>query len=381
MKKKMIIYILIIAIIFIGVFVFSNKSKQKLMVVKTTTAATGEINAYLSTTATIKSKDSKQYYGIQARIKKVNVSVGDKVKKGDVLVVYETADLVTGVKQAQIQYDNAVLQKNDLLNQNKTLNSRIADLNSQINVLSKSANPADKVKVETLKEQKSSMVPFSTEKLKLAKNAVDLAKLSLDSSKQRLTDNKGTIVAQNNGVVTVVNAIEGTASNGMQPVIEVQDIENLKAVASLGKYDANRIALGQDVIIKSGDKVYSGKVSLIGPVATKTLAPSGGDSTLSVEINILNKAPQLKIDFDCDVDILTGQVKNVVKIPAECLKTEKNNRNLAYVLEGNIVHERVVNVGLRSDTEVEIKSGINAGENIILNPSTSISEGVLAKGE
>ena len=201
----------------------------------------------------MKSKNSKEYYGLQSKIKKVNVSVGDKVKIGDILVTYETQDLASTVSQAQIQYDNAILQKKDLYNQNDDIKSKIADLNKEIATLEKSLNPTDKAKLETLKQQKSALSPMSSEKLKQADNSVKLAEISLNSAKQKLSENKSTIVATNAGVVTTMKAIEGAVGNGMEAVVVVQDIENLKAIASLGKYDANKVKIGQEVIIKNGD--------------------------------------------------------------------------------------------------------------------------------
>lgn len=383
MKKKAITYLLIIIVIFGGIFFYAHNRREKPIIVKTAVAVKGDVKAYLSTTGTIASKNVNNYYGIQAKAIKVNVKVGDKVKSGEALVVYDTSDLSNALKQAQLQYSNAVLQRDDLKNQNTAINSKINDLNRQINELERSTNLGDKTQAEALKQQKNSLAPVSKEKMELADNSVSMAKLALDSAKQKLSNNKGIIYANTSGVVTAVNVTEGTMSmgNGLQPAVEVQDLDNLKASISLGKYDANKIALGEPVLIYNGDKTYNGRISKIDPIATKAIPQGGGDATLNVEADILEKAPNLKIDFDADIDILTGEVHNVVKVPAECLKVVKDDVNYVYVLDGNTVHERLVKVGLRSDTEVEIQDGIKTGETVILNPSASMAEGVRAKEE
>ncbi len=380
MKKKTVIYGLIVVGILSGVFLISGKKKAgKIATVKTSIVQVGELKSYISTTATVESKNSKEYYGLQAKIKKVNVKVGDKVKIGDVLITYEAQDLASTVSQAQIQYDNAILQKKDLYNQNESIKSKIADLDNQIATLEKSTNPADKAKLETLKQQKGALSPMSEEKLKQADNSIKLAELSLSSAKQRLSENKSTVVAENAGVVTEINAIEGSVGNGMQAVVVVQDVENLKATASLGKFDANKVKVGQEVSIKSGNNIYKGSISFIEPAAKKTVGVTGSETTLGVEIAILDKAPALKIDFDVDVDILVGKVENAVKIPSEALKVEKGDKNLVYVVEENVAHEVKVNIGEQSDTEVQITKGIKNGDKVILNPSTSIKEGTIVK--
>ena len=379
-KRKTVIYVLILVGILSGIFIISGKKKEsKIAVVKTSIAEVGELKSYISTTATVKSSNSKEYYGLQAKIKKVNVGVGDNVKVGDVLITYETQDLASAVSQAQIQYDNAALQKKDLYNQNNNIKNKISDLDQQIKILEESLNPADKIKLETLNQQKNNLLPISEEKLKQADNAVKLSQISLNSARQRVSENKSTVVAENAGIVTAMNAVEGSIGNGMQPMVVVQDIKKLRAVASLGKYDANRVKLGQEVSVKSGTNKYKGSISFIDPAAKKTVGVTGSETALGIEIAILDQAPALKIDFDVDIDILVERVANAIIIPSEALKVEKGGKNLIYIVEGNVVHERKVRIGVQSDTEVQIMEGIKNGEKVILNPSTSIGEGATVK--
>ncbi len=395
MKKKIIAYGLIVVIIAAGAFaVIKNKNKPKVLSVKTAAVKVGDIQSYLSTTAVVESKNSKDYYGLQAKVKKINFKVGDKVKKGDVLVTYEVQDLTSSVNQAQLQYDNSVLQRTDTYNQNTNINNKIADLNKQISDydttiknLQKSTLPADAQKLTqaqsaqaTLKNQRDALSPFSSEKLKQADNSVSLAKITLDQAKQKSADNQSTLVSDMDGTVTAVNIEEGAVSSGAQPAIVVQDINNLKATATLGKYDADRVSIGQAVNIISSSKTYAGKISYIDPIAKKSVSQAAGDTTLGVVIDITDTAANLKINFDVDVDILVAEAKGVMTIPSEALKTDKGNKNYVYVLDGNnVVHQKTVTVGIQSDNYIEIKDGIKTGDMVILNPSASITDGVLAK--
>lgn len=379
MKKKYIAWLLVIVVLAGGfAAVRAGRKDRKIIEVKTSSAQVGEIKSYLSTTATIESKNSKDYFGQQAKVNKVNVKVGDRVKQGDVLVEYEAQDLGTTVKQAQLQYDNAVLQRNDLYNQNDSINSKIADLDKQIAALS--ANPkADAKTLADLKTARNSLAPISKEKLKLQDNAVTLAKLSLDSAKQKQSDNVTTITADFDGVVTALNAIAGQMGSAVQAAVTVQDTDNLKAVLSLGKFDAAKVKIGQDVVIKNGSSTYKGKVSFLNPAAAKAMSAAGGDTTLGAEIDVLDKAPDLKINFDVDVDILVGQAENVLKVPAESVKVTKDNKSYVYVLDGDIVQEKSIATGIQSDMEVGVTEGIKSGEKVILNPSATIKDGVKVK--
>lgn len=394
MKKKVITWIIIVVVIggLIGLRV-SAKNKKSFVSVKTETVQQGEIKSYLSTTATIKSKNSKDYYPLQGKVEKVNVKVGDVVKKGQVLVEYEVQDLSLAVKQAQIQYDNAVLAKKAQVNSNTEMKNKMADLDKQIADLDKqiadakkdpllaATVPALETKKSGIKQQRDSLkVPVGTEQLKQADNSITLAKLNLDNAKKNLSKSQDKITADIDGVVTAVTAVEGaTSMASAQPAVTVQDVENLKAVMSVGKYDANKVEVGQEAIIKSGASEYKGKVSFIDPAAKKTVSATGTETTLGVEIDILDKAEDLKIDFDADVDILLGQVTNAIKVPAESIRTTKEDKTFVYVVEGDKVVEKEVKLGLQSDMEAQVVEGVKANDKVILNPSESIKSGTVVK--
>lgn len=380
MRKKIIIWIVIIVVLggFIA-FRSANKAKGKFVNVKTETVTQGDVKAYLSTTATIKSKNSKDYFALQGKVKKVNVKVGDAVKKDQVLVEYEVTDLNIPVKQAQIQYDNAVLTKQMQTNSNNDMKNKIADLDKQIEEYKQ--NPADALKLQQAEaERKALKLPFTNEQLKQADNAIALAKLTLDNAKQNLSKSQDKIVAEADGVVTAIGVVEGAASvASAQPAVTVQDVENLKALVSVGKYDANKMQVGQEAVVKSSNKEYKGKVAVVDPAAKKTVSATGTETTLGLEIDILDKPEGLKIDFDADVDILLGQVNNVVKVPAESVKTNKEGKAFIYIIEGDKAVEREVKLGLQSDMEVQVLEGVKTGDKVILNPGETIKNGTMVK--
>jgi HlyD family secretion protein len=381
MKKKTIIWIVIIAVI--GGFIFyraANKNKTKVIQVKTVAAVQGEIKSYLSTTGTIKSKSSKDYFPLQGKVKKVNVKVGDSVKKDAILVEYEIADANVAVKQAQIQYDNAVLSKKMLTNNNNDIKNQIIDLDKQIAEAENSSDPRILANAPALKERRKALKPISDEQFKQSDNAIALAKIALDNAKQNLSKSQDKIVAEADGVVTAVNVIEGaTSMTAAQAAVTVQDIDNLKALVSVGKYDANKIKVGQEAIVKSGDKEYNARVSVVDPAAKKTVSATGSETTLGIEVDILDKPEGLKIDFDADVDILLGQVKDAVKVPAESVKTNKEDKAFVYIVDGNKAVEKEVKLGLQSDMESQVIEGVKSGDKVILNPGETVKSGTLVK--
>lgn len=471
MKKRFIIGIIGILIIGSSVFILSHRNVKRLSSkVKTEVVTQGDIKAYLSTTATIKSKNSKDYYGISAKTLQVNVKVGDKVTKGQVLVQYDVQDLTTNVKtaetqynnaqitydNAQIAYNNAVSQKNDAINTNNqnetklqdqnidgqindytnrlnTLNDKITSLENEINNQSTSPSTVNNDKIQlngaqqgspttpniipgqgslysqrdsilsqlnSLKNTKLQLQPASDEKtnqlnnaistasnnLQTAKNNIDSAKANLDAAKANLAKSTDKIAADFDGIVTSVNAVQGAMGNAAQVAISVQDLNNLEADLTVGKYDAANIKIGEAAIIKDNGKTYNGQVSSIDPTAKQPGGISASnatntstDATLGVTVDITDKPDGLKVNFSDDIDILLGQVTGVVKVPVESIETDKTGKNTVFIVENHRAIEKEVTLGLQSDTEAEIKEGIKAGDTIILNPSATIKTGTFVK--
>ncbi|GIM27467.1 hypothetical protein CPJCM30710_01330 [Clostridium polyendosporum] len=428
------VFVVIIAGLSLTTFL---KKNPKVITVKTSVAQKGGIKSYLNTTGIIKSKNIKDYYGSQLKVSKVKVKVGDSVKKGDVLVTFDNSDLQSAVQQAQLQYDNAVLSRDDLLNQKNNIQDTIASLDNQIKdlqnkikttqntvqnetILTKYETDLEKAKVkiasldsqikdlqniikitqntlqneniltkyqtelEKAKAKRENLQPISNDKVKQSDNAVSLAKLSLDNAKLKASSG-GSIVADFDGVITAVNVSEGGVANPSIPVVELKDLGSLKVVVSLSKSDVERVKLDQSAVVKAGGKSYNGKVSFLSPAGKKSGLPAAAagassDVTLDADIDLLEIGDTLKVEFDADIDILLGEKNGVVNVPTEALKSAKGGKTLVYIVDSNgKVTEKEVKVGLQSDLNAEILSGVNEGEKVILNPNTSIENGIIVK--
>ncbi|APC82394.1 efflux RND transporter periplasmic adaptor subunit [Clostridium botulinum] len=348
MKKKTIIITGVVLLIGLFVILGISKSKKNSNIsVKTIKVTKGNVESYLSTTGNVVSKNKKEYFGGQAKVKKVNVKVGDKVKKGQSLLNFDMSELENDRQVAQMEYDNAISQKKALKSQKNS--------------------------------EQNKMNSITSSQIEQVENAVRLAELKLESVNDKINESEET-VADIDGIVTEVNAQAGGISTGQgQPLVVVENVDDLKVAVSLGKYDSTKVKKGMKAFVKNDDKKYEAKVDFIAPTAKKTVKEAGGgnDTTLDCEIYLSkNNTKDLRIGFDVDVDILLGESKNVLKIPLESIKTDKYNKSHVYVVEEGKVKEKPVQLGTQSDMEAEIISGLKSGEKVILNPNASIKTGV-----
>jgi HlyD family secretion protein len=373
MKKRTVIIIIIVLALALG-FVYMRGRRVKHEIVRTATVETGDIQTWLSTNAVIKSAYSKEYVGTSGMmVSKVYVDVGDSVKAGDKLIEYDIADLENAVRQAEIQYENAVLNRDELIRQKRDIEDEIKDLDAKILRLDGSPNPQDIAEMQALKQRRDAMQTISDEKIRLMENNVELARMGLESAKSRLEKVKDGITAEADGVVTALNAREDTPVTMAQPLLIVQDINRLKGVIQLGKYDAAKIMLGQKATIESSGRKYDGTVSFISPAATRSMGAQ--DALLEAEIEILGVDGFLKIDFEANVEILTGEAKGVLKLPVECIKYDKNDNTSVFIIDDGAARLVPVSIGIQSDTEAQILEGLKEGDRVIMNPSITITDG------
>ncbi|WP_434306218.1 efflux RND transporter periplasmic adaptor subunit [Clostridium botulinum] len=348
MKKKTIIITGVVLLIglFVILGIFKSKKNSNISV-KTIKVTKGNVESYLSTTGDVVSKNKKEYFDGQAKVKKVNVKVGDKVKKGQSLLNFDMSELENDRQVAQMEYDNAISQKKALKSQKNS--------------------------------EQNKMNSITSSQIEQVENAVRLAELKLESVNDKINESEET-VADIDGIVTEVNAQAGGISTGQgQPLVVVENVDDLKVAVSLGKYDSTKVKKGMKAFVKNDDKKYEAKVDFIAPTAKKTVKEAGGgnDTTLDCEIYLSkNNTKDLRIGFDVDIDILLGESKNVLKIPLESIKTDKYNKSHVYVVEEGKVKEKPVQLGTQSDMEAEIISGLKSGEKVILNPNASIKTGV-----
>ncbi len=381
-KRKIAAFITVFVLVALAVVVVNSQKKQKLPEIKTVKVMKGDIKTLLSTNALVQSKKSKNYMGsAQYTVEQINVEVGQKVKNGDILLTYDLSDLETSVRQAEIQLDNAILNKEELLNQKDQIEKEIIDLDEQIYALDGSSNPQDIVNIQTLIQKRKSLQTISKEKIQLMDNSIAMAELSLKSARERLNKVKDGLKAEFDGTVTAVNAIEGSPLSMSQPAFVVQQLDNLKGIIHLGKFDAAKIRVGQKVFLKNSNNSYTGKVAFIEPAASKEMGMAS-DATLRAEIDIENPDGYLKIDFDINADILIGEAKQVLTLPIECLQYDRDDNVSVFAVKNGKAALTKVKIGLQSDTQAEIIEGLFEGDTVISNPSIEIRDGtvVLAEG-
>ena len=183
------------------------------------------------------------------------------------------------------------------------------------------------------------------------------------------------------GVVAALNVDAGGFVSNVQPAYKVINPDKLQVKAKIKEYDIKNIAVGQNVRI-TGDaidkeKVITGKVTAISPIATINRTTSGEETVIEVTVTVENPEGILKPGLNVTCDIYTVDKKGVVVAPMEMITEDKDGNKLVYVVDtaNKTMKETMVKLGINSDMTVEVLEGLKEGDVVIIEPQPMYKDG------
>lgn len=210
------------------------------------------------------------------------------------------------------------------------------------------------------------------EEVTLAQNQVDQARLRLEQA---------TLTAPIEGVVTEVLVSVGERPAGAA-VILLADLSALHIDLPVDEIDLPAVRLGQPATITLDalpDTPLEGRVTAVAPAPI-----TSGSSVNSYEVTVAleGRHPQARSGMTANVGIETDRRENVLVIPAHLIQVDKL-RGQTYVnklgSDGQPVRAEVV-LGLRSGQTIEVKSGLEAGDQVLAASAAESLEASEAAG-
>lgn len=424
-NKKTIIFGILILVI-IGTVAYSQVKAKKAKTKAVTLAVVTKKN--LVQTASDKGNIEANYrnditLNPSQKVKKVMVSEGQQVKKGDILVKLDTIEFDSQLEKQKINLVNAQSTLKQLLNsgvandksnaQNTVDQAQITLENAQRSY--EDANNKFKQNESLLKSGYISQNDYdaANKTLNDAYNAVKAAEKSLGNSESALNNVNGSsedkITNQKNQVALIqadidnlnkkieeCNVKAGTdgkvikmdAKEDQFPktgdMIIVDDTSKYKVSINISQYDSEKIKVGQkaNIKLKGSSKKYTGVVTDIGQFAemknsSTSSNSSSQESKVNLKITIDNPDEGIKAGFEVEVEIVLDEKKSVLAIGFDAIKDEKAaGKKYVYVVnKENRVSKKYIKTGLDAEYDVEVAEGLREGDKCILNPAQNLKEG------
>jgi cobalt-zinc-cadmium efflux system membrane fusion protein len=317
--------------------------------VTTEPATTGSIRASMTVTGTVTAAPGADQVVIApqpSRILEIPKAEGDRVSAGDLLVRFEipslTADVAT--KRAEIARAEARLTNA------RAAQTRARDLFDRGVAARKEVEDADRELADAQADLTESRATLGA-----AQTSADLA----------------TVRARFSGVIAkrYHNAGELVDATAADPVMRVIDPKRLEVTASVPIPDAPRVVVGAAGHMKN--PAGEGEIAL--KVVSRPAAVEQGTATVPIRMAFAasDVAP---VGTPVQVTIDAEEHKNVVLVPAQAVMREAD-QIAVFVANGDKAERRVVTLGLSDAEHAEIKSGIKAGEPVIVKGQAGLPDG------
>ncbi len=300
-----------------------------------------------------------------------------KIEKKKSDLAYEGALLQISLLDWQDQPDSdeymnlqKLVQMNNYEQQN---NKEVREWQDEIDEYNKLLTGYKEYRSEMKSQQSSAEAGKLTAGAKQELEAENQTKeIEANDSLEDLQAVEGGIVAEFDGVVTEVDAVEGgTIASGSQ-LLKLESTEDVMVRITVTKYDLDKIAVGQKAIVTIGSKEYNGKVAKINKMAEKN---NRGAAVVGTEIKITNPDSDVILGVEAKVIITTAQEKDAVLVPVSVVNVDTEGE-FVYVVEQGILTKKRVVTGISSDTMVQIKEGLKEGEQVVTEVTANLSEGM-----
>jgi len=217
---------------------------------------------------------------------------------------------------------------------------------------------------------KESEIRAQEEVVKEALNSFNLAKLNYEYSFIR---------SPISGVITSRPVKIGEGVNKGSLVATIVSTESMYIEAFIDEADVARVRTGQVVNVTMDSypgRIFRGEVFRISPVV---LGGKQETRTFEVRVRLTEGDVHIKPGMSADIEIIVESIPDVIVIPSQSI-VEREGKRYVYTVRDSRAHQRLVNTGRFNWTFFEVLSGINEGDEIIVNPEVSgLKEGAKIK--
>lgn len=312
-----------------------------------------------------------------------------KLKEAEEKVKIEQAKL----KDLEVLDKKGFIPRNELQAQQENIRSAQSELRDAQLSVNTNALDLQKSKIETPasppplpKELIDARGNLRDAQLTVSTDIRDIEKLKLDLKKIEQQIQESVVIAPIRGIVLSVIVKDGDGVDRGKDLLGLGDPTQEIVKLQLSTLNAAQVRLGQLArinVIGPNPKIYTGRLQSLSPQASS--GEKGGESSSSSQSNKALVPATIKLDTptrtlipgsQVNVEIILQQRQNIVALNTEAIQRE-GEKPFVWVrdAEGK-ARKRTVTLGLEGLTTVEITSGLQVGEKVVLPPT----EGNLEEG-
>lgn len=331
----------------------------------------------------------------------INVREGMKVAKGDLLMTILPDDYQSQLEQAQASLSRS---------RAAYLQAKASQSQSHATLLQDSVSLARTKKlfedgVVSKVDLENAQLSYSVSKSQYesARYNVDAAYYQVKSSeattkqaKQNL--NRTNIYASMDGTITQLNVelgqrVVGTSMMAGTEILKIADLSSMEVIVEINENDIVNVKLGDSTRVEVDafpDKIFYGEVSEIAYSAS-TSGMSTTDQVTNFEVKVRispasyqELAPTKGVSpfrpgMTALVEIYTNRADDVISVPIQAVTLRSGQAGgeadeVVFVYDNGAVNQVPITTGISDDRNLEIKSGLEGSEEIVIGPYQVLSQ-------
>jgi HlyD family secretion protein len=394
-KKYRVLFVLLVLVLLIALLAyFLLSSSSGSVTLQTTRVARHDLKVVISTNGIIEPVDRSEVYApLDAFVSAIYGQEGSQIAQGRPLMRLESQTLRTALAEAkaavlearrqarlvtsgppkeertaleasiaecalQLEQTNKDLQlEESLLSKQATTLAAVENLRKQRDLL--------QVRLDGLKQKKTDLeARYSAEEKEWEQNKLGELNKQVALLEQQLQTES--VLAPKSGVIYSLPVKPGSYVGKGDLLAQIYEPGKIRLRAYVDEPDLGRIAKGQAVVVEwdgMPNKQWNGVIEKPAEQVVALNNRSVGYVLCSVEAGPRELIPNLNVK----VQITTAMKSDVLVIPRSAV-IRQGGKTAVLLSEGERTVVKPVELGLVTSEEIEILSGINAGDTVVINP-------------
>lgn len=339
----------------------------------TETVSRGDISQTVSATGEISAAQLVNV-GAQAtgQINKLYVKVGQKVKKGDLIAEIDATTQINNLNTTKAKLETFKAQLHS---------AEVALQAAQLKYKREKALWAENATSKEELENAQTALASAKANIGELKSNIKQTQISINTAEADLGHTR--IVSPMDGTIVSMPTEAGQTVNSVQSsptIVQVADLSHMLNKMQIAEGDINKVKVGQKLVfttLSAPDRQREAVLESIDPGLTTMSQGSYSTSTDTTSTAIYyyartmvpNEDGSLYIGMTTENTITINEAKNVLTVPTLAIKQVKGKKVVRVLTAEKQPEERVVETGLSDGTSTEIKSGLKAGEAVIVSES------------
>ncbi len=306
------------------------------------------------------SQEARLSFKVAGSIKFRSVSVGDTIKPGDVIAELDATPFELQAQQARANLASSEAAKRNADANYQRLRNLYENNNASRNELDSARANAESTEAQVKANQK----------------ALEIAELNVEYTR---------LIANNDCLIASISVEVNENVNAGQEIVRANCGSTLEVEIAVPESLISGIvqdAPAEISFTSIPDQTFTGIVTEVAVAAT------GGGNTFPVTVRIDNEHPELRSGLAANIRIDTqataDENTNLIIVPAHAVIQDNDGRHVFLLEPGDdqgvgIVRRKTVEIGELTSAGLEIKEGLNDGDQLIVAGLTAVNDGMKVK--